>query len=131
MPRRFPVLSAFALAILVPALAHADVPPPDGGAAVDLDCTVGIQSTAGRACAECQITSSDTSCTLELGSDYHLVCQRSPTVQVWCNGPSGTPVQGSSCALGGSPVPGAPAGGAALTALLAISAWSARRRRRS
>ncbi len=135
MPPRSPAsfaLRAFALAMALcsPRLASADVPPPEGGAGVDPNCTVSAESVAGSTCAECVIANADTSCQLELGPDYNFACQQSPMVQVWCNGPARTMTVNPSCAFARGPVPGRPAGGAALNALIAIAAWSTRRRRR-
>ena len=131
MPRRFAASSAFALALSIPALALADVPPADGG--VDTECTVAAQSVAGSTCAECAITGADTACQVELGSDYNFACQYSATVQIWCNGPARTATPSAGCALPGSALADGRAGCggvATLTALLGVAAWSMRRRRR-
>ena len=130
MPSRFAAAAALALALSLPALALADVPPADaGGGGVNPDCTAVLQSIAGSTCTECVISGSDTSCQVELGKDYNLVCQYSAKVQIWCNGPERTQLQSRACALGGSPAPAGP-GGAALAGLLGIAAWVVRRRRR-
>ncbi len=126
MRRRLVASSVFSLALFLPALALADVPPADGG--VDLDCTVAAQSVAGTTCAECVVTSSDTACQTQLGQDYNYACSYSSTEQIWCDGPPRTATPSVSCALQGSPT-GKAGGGVALTALLALTAWAARRRR--
>jgi hypothetical protein len=126
VPRLVAASFALALALSVPVAALADVPPADGGA--DPDCTVAWQSVDGTTCTECVVASSDTSCQLQLGTSYNFACQQSATVQVWCTGPARTTTQNPGCALGGSPVPGVPAGGAAMAALIGIAAWAMRRR---
>jgi hypothetical protein len=126
MPSRFAASSAFALLLSLPALALADVPPADGGPGVNLDCTTVLQATAGTSCSECVVTSSDTSCQVELGRDYNFVCNYSPTVEIWCNGPDRLKTDSSACALGASPLP-ASAAGAIVAALLGVAAWARRR----
>jgi hypothetical protein len=128
MSRCFVASTVLALALSLPAVALADVPPADGGAAVTSDCTAALQARAGSSCAECMVTGSNTSCQVELGHDYNFVCNQSPTVQIWCNGPDRLMTDNAACALGGSPVPVRPAG-AAVAALLGIAAWALRRRK--
>ena len=130
MPCRFAALAAFTLALSLPAVALADIPPPDGGTRVDPNCTADLQSIAGTTCTECVISGSDTSCQVELGKDYSFVCQYSAKVQIWCNGPERTRVESPACALEGAPATGGPARGVALAALLGAAAWVMRRRRR-
>jgi hypothetical protein len=139
MPRRLSASFAFAFTFVAPALALADVPPADGGAGgsstatvadgggVNPECTIDNQGLAGTTCVVCDVTSSDTSCALELGGSYAFACQQSATKQVWCNGPSGTSAPGAGCTLGGAPVPAGPAG-AVFAAVLGLAAWSVRRR---
>jgi hypothetical protein len=128
---------AFALAFLLPALALADVPPADGGtststgtgggaAAYDPSCNVDTQSVNGTTCAACNITSDDTSCSVETGPDYNYVCTQSAKVQIWCNGPNRLSANEPSCALRGAPMP---AGAASLAALIGLAALGLRRRR--
>jgi hypothetical protein len=114
-------------------LAHADVPPADGGT-TDPSCTVAAQSIAGSTCGECVISGSDTSCQLELGADFNFVCDQSATVQVWCNGPARTATQNPSCAVPAhvaSGASGAAGGVGAILAVVGIAVASLRRRRRT
>jgi hypothetical protein len=115
--------AAFTLAALAPAVALADLPPPEGGT-IDPDCTVDSQAVAGESCATCS-TAGGTSCQTELGGDYNFVCQQSTNVQIWCNGPDRTQTLTSSCALGTGAA--APFGGVAVVAA-ALALWSRRRR---
>src|SRR5580658_6389343 len=101
-------LSAVALALAAPGLALADVPGGDGGAStadagINPDCTVKNQSDT-QSCSVCNVADSDTNCQLQLGDDYNYVCNYSPTVEVWCNGPNGmvasdTTTSATSCAM--------------------------------
>ena len=112
----------------------AGTPAPDagtsgsGGVTVDPTCTITNQVRDGETCQVCQFTSSDMVCVGQLGSQYNFVCNYSPNVEVWCDGPSRVKTQDQGCAFGGAP---APAGGALLAALAGVAVWAKRRRRRA
>ncbi len=115
---------AISLAISLPGVALADVPPAADGGTVDPSCTVAAQSVAGETCQECQ--PSNGSCQEELGGDYLYACTYSSTVQVWCIGPARTDPQSPGCTLGA-----APARGGALAMLVGAAALALARRRRA
>lgn len=124
------VLAAACLVLSAPAFAQ------DAGSSYDPDCTIANQSLAGSTCAECIITASDTSCAVELGSDYNAVCTQSQTptqtVQIWCNGPDRIDqpeTNATSCSLPASGPSLAGGAGGLFVALGAIALAFARRRR--
>jgi hypothetical protein len=96
-----------------------------GGAKNDPTCTVAQESIDGTTCKECDPSSSCGS----VGSDYNLVCQRTASAQVWCNGPkrNSPSDQNVACAVA---VPGGPWPGAVVAGALAVAAGLFLRRRR-
>jgi hypothetical protein len=91
----------------------------------DPTCTIAQESTDGTTCKECDPSSSCGS----VGNDYNMVCQRTPSVQVWCNGPkrNSPSDQNVACAVS---VPGGPWPGAVVAGALALAAGLVLRRRR-
>jgi hypothetical protein len=96
-----------------------------GGSKNDPTCTIAQEMVAGTTCKECDPSSSCNT----VGSDYNMVCQQSPTVQVWCNGPNRNAPsdQNVACAVA---VPGGPWPGAVIAGALAFAAALVLRRRR-
>lgn len=139
--RSLVLFSIFAAAVSVAPSARADVPNPTtgsggstssattgaGGAAskYDPECSVDTEQVAGSTCQECDPTKG-----CSVPKDYNLVCQRSATAAVYCNGPNRNQFSDSnvacSVALPGGSWSGAVAGGA----LAAAIAGLLRRRRR-
>jgi hypothetical protein len=74
-------------------------------------------------CMECDPSSSCKS----LGAEFSMVCQRTPSIQVWCNGPKRTTTSDQNVACSVS-VPGGAWTGAVGAALAVAGALLVRRR---
>ena len=142
MTHRLAPALALAFLLSAPAVALADLAPPDAGGtgggtsgaggsgSFDPSCNVAQQQQAGETCESCSATASDmTTCQAELGGGFNFACQSSADVQVWCNGPDRNSYQSGGCTIGGVQASPARVAGGVGAALLVLAAWAARRRR--
>jgi hypothetical protein len=140
--RSLVLLSLVATCLTFAPQARADIPPGTtsasgasssgsttsggaGGAGNNPTCTIAQESIAGSTCTECDPSSNCKS----VGSDFNFVCQRTPNIQVWCNGPKRTTPSDSNVACSVS-VPGGAWTGAAGAALAVAASLLMRRRSR-
>lgn len=117
---------------LVPAVAHADVPPPDDYVET---CTVEKQAVPGLECQSCSAWHGERdACDKTLGQEgYRRMCKSwgaSAWSEIWCKGEPTAPPPSADTASKQSGCAGGPVGGLALVGLALVVA-SARRTRRA